>query len=413
MRGNTASPTKQSDKQDLEKALLYCEWLHKVATGITINDIYGQLPIRVDVEDSCLPVDNIEICIGKKPKAEYSKTHLRNCASKGVKPGFQHAQIPFDSDLSRGRKELVNIVVLIQSQFFVAATQAPNPSIVYELVGSPKKLIDNGDTFLIKGFKRRKGGEYYCEIYKDYKQDLKHYLAFKNHFFPDTDLLFPTFKFKRGSDEVGLIGANLYANIKKRVAGSEIEFFPPKALRTIYANWLKRRSGDEHLTAEAMNHSVHTFRQNYSKPSQQKAMTEVTRFWSENDFLNDKKISIIASDCDGNPEPVNDISTNVVEPNCVNPSGCLWCKNHRDINSFDYVWSLCSFRKLKTLEILVSRTENTVSPLDLTIERVTQKIKWFRERDKTTKSWVDDSEVRMDEGDYHPNFEHVIEILEG
>jgi hypothetical protein len=410
MRGKRASQTNQSDKQDLEKTFLYCEWLYKVVTGIAINDIYGQLPTCIDTKDSYLPIDSIEIYFGKKEKAEYSESHLKRCASKGLKPGFQHNPIPFDSDLTRARQELVNFAVLVQSQFFIAATEAPNPSVVYELVGSPKKFIDNGDTFMIKGFKRRKGGEYHCEIYKDFKQDLKRYLVFRDHFFPTSDLLFPVFKMEM--DKFGLLDANAYKKIKNQIAGSGIEFIPPKKLRATYSNWLKRRSGDENLTADAMNHSVQTFRQNYHEPNQQKAMTEVARFWKENDFLGERQKSIIASDCDGNPEPVHDIPSKVVKPNCVNPSGCLWCKNHRDIPSFDYVWSLVSFRKLKTLEILVSRTEDTESPLDLTIERINQKIKWFRDKDQRKKSWVEDSEVRMEEGDYHPNFLPIIEILE-
>ncbi|KZY78287.1 hypothetical protein A3740_01045 [Oleiphilus sp. HI0068] len=409
-RGSRKYSTDKSDKQDLNKAFLYCEWLHKVATSITINDMYGQLPIRIDVNESYLPVDIIEIYSGQKPKSEYTKQHHLSCKQNAVKPGQQFDPISLNSNLNWDRKKLVNYIVVVQSQFFIAAAQTPNPSVVYELVGSPKKFIDNGDTFLIKGFKGRKGGEYHCEIFKDYKKDLKQYLAFKNHFFPETDLLFPIFK--RIPGEIGMVKVGLYKNVKNRVAKSGVEFITPRKLRSTYSNWLKRRSGDEDYTADVMNHSVQTFRQDYNKPNQQKAITEVTRFWNENDFLGSKKTSIIASDCNGTPESVKDIPQNLVKPNCVNPSGCLWCKNHRDIDSFDYVWSLCSFRKLKTLEILISRTEDICSALDLTIERVTQKISWFREKSQTKKLWVDDSEQRMEEGDYHPNFTNIIEILE-
>lgn len=299
-------------------------------------------------------------------------------------------------------------MVLVHAQIFISACETPNPSVAYELVDQKRKYINNGDRAILKGFKRRKGGEYYCEFDKRYKADFERYLVFKKHFFPDSDLVFPVFA---NNGSVKSISSNIYSSIKQQLEGSGVDFLPPSVMRNTYSNWLNRRSGDGESASEALNHSERTRKQHYEAPNQQKAMTEVTRFWAEEDLLGEKKRSLIASDCDGKPSPVKDIPNNVVPPNCVNPSGCLWCEHHRDIDSFDYVWALVSFRKLKILEVLISRTKNTESPADQAIERIDQKVQWFRER-KESRDLVIESEIRMEEGDYHPNFIQIIEIME-
>jgi hypothetical protein len=68
-------------------------------------------------------------------------------------------------------------------------------------------------------------------------------------------------------------------------------------------------------------------------------------------------------------------------------------------------------RHLKIIEAsLVFKSEE--SPSDVVIERLTQKIDWFRDSSKKRSEWVDEAELRIEEGHYHPSWTSVIEFLE-
>ncbi|MEI9346071.1 hypothetical protein RI655_32035, partial [Pseudomonas aeruginosa] len=81
-------------------------------------------------------------------------------------------------------------------------------------------------------------------------------------------------------------------------------------------------------------------KQQYERPSQQRAMIEVTQFWNKHDPIKQGDLtgSVIASSCNGKPEATDDKPASVAEPNCINPSGCLWCRHLRDSDTEDYVW---------------------------------------------------------------------------
>ncbi|PAU74238.1 hypothetical protein CK498_23850 [Halomonas salipaludis] len=162
-----------------------------------------------------------------------------------------------------------------------------------------------------------------------------------------------------------------------------------------------------------LQHVKETLRENYELPSQQRAAAEITKFWHSGDPIKqgDLKVSIISGQCSGEPVPMEDKPLSIVSPNCSNQSGCLWCKNMRDIDSLDYVWSLASFRHLKTIEAAGITTRETI-PADIVIERLTKKMTSFKEGSKKRKEWVDEAEMRVAEGDYHPHWSGILEFLE-
>lgn len=101
-----------------------------------------------------------------------------------------------------------------------------------------------------------------------------------------------------------------------------------------------------------------------------------------------------------------------MDPDCLTPSGCLWCKHLRDVDSFEYVWSLVSFRYLKSFES-GRLTGKDKAPSDLAIDRITEKTNWFRDSSEKRANWVVEAEARVEEGDFHPNWAPIIEFLEG
>lgn len=192
-----------------------------------------------------------------------------------------------------------------------------------------------------------------------------------------------------------------------------LQWITPRELRNTRVNWLLRRSGDPSLTAEMAQHTKEVLRERYEQPSQQRAMAEVAQFWSKHDPIQqrDLKLSVIASSCTGEPETVVGRPDAVPQPNCVSPSGCLWCKHHRDVDSADYVWSLSTFRHLNTIEASMSVGAAEV-PSGVVTNLLSEKISWFKSSSSSRAGWVLEAQERIEEGDYHPNWAAIIEVLE-
>jgi len=162
-------------------------------------------------------------------------------------------------------------------------------------------------------------------------------------------------------------------------------------------------------------HTKETLFTNYELVSQQRAMSEVTQFWGKHDPFLAKHASVSPGACDGNPTPKKKIPINAPRPDCIRPSGCMWCDHHRDIDSFDYVWGLSSFRFLKTVEL--SRCRDPVEsrelhPAQLVIDRVTEKLRWFVDSSQLRRDWVIEAGERISEGSYHARWSNHIKRAE-
>ncbi|HHK0520439.1 TPA: hypothetical protein ACQQI2_006689, partial [Pseudomonas aeruginosa] len=63
------------------------------------------------------------------------------------------------------------------------------------------------------------------------------------------------------------------------------------------------------------------------------------------------------------------------------------------------------------IEVSITPTRETV-PADQVIERLSAKLAWFRSSSPQRAQWADEARERIAEGDYHPNWSHIIEFLE-
>jgi hypothetical protein len=109
------------------------------------------------------------------------------------------------------------------------------------------------------------------------------------------------------------------------------------------------------------------------------------------------------------------MSAQAPKPDCEGAAGCLFCLHHRDLRTFDYVWSLLSFRYLKSLELARHRIEKAGSPAHpahVLIERITQKIQAMTDSDAQFAEWVSEALTRMTEGDFHPYWAGFIDVTE-
>ena len=193
-------------------------------------------------------------------------------------------------------------------------------------------------------------------------------------------------------------------------------FVGPQFLRNTRVNWMLRKTADPDLTADMAQHTKQTLHRVYERPSQQRAMVEVLRFWRKADPGNARTQAVAPGDCTGGPKAVAELPTDAPSPDCVKASGCLWCRDHRYIDSMDHVWALASFKHLKVIELSKVRSPNSeklVPPARLAIDRLNEKLRWFHQSNETRRGWVAEAEARVEEGEYHHHWREVISGLEG
>lgn len=267
------------------------------------------------------------------------------------------------------------------------------------------------DGYQVKDRKYRRGGEVLFEIFKDYKPHFERYLAWRRELFPDSEQLFPFIRAGgRSSDTLHQFRLRFICN------EVEIPFVSPRSLRNTRVNWLLRNSSDPNLTADMAQHAKQTLLTVYERPSQQRAIGELMRFWTSSDPHFANTVSVGPGACDGHPVPAVDIPTEAPEPDCVRPSGCLWCDHHRDVDDQDYVWSLASFRHLKLIELSkwnAPRDTRESHPAKLVVDRISEKMRWFQSSNDLRRSWVTEALTRIDESWHHPAWRGIVEQLEG
>jgi len=260
------------------------------------------------------------------------------------------------------------------------------------------KYNSSGDSeWKVTAYKARAHHTVEFYIFKPYRRWLKSYLTFCDKHYPSDPYLFPDIpKLQRDTGNLALHRLLHY------IKAYDIPWVSPSIIRKTRVNFILRSSGNPELAANIHQHSVMTMKSVYALPSQQKAASALTAFWKGN------PISRIKGGCDHLPKATFDKPVSIVEPNCINASGCLWCVNHRDIKSLDYIWSLASFRRLKLYE--ATQVKDKPIPSDLVIQRLNEKLNEF---EKTSQDWVEEALFRVNEGDYHPTWKALLNFLEG
>lgn len=416
-KGGAKAVSRSAEKQNLEATFKQGNFLVDIAEGLSKEAIYGPLPIKISIRAGLIEGDEVllhaglqDLDLGDAPKSgwtykkkvRYREALQRREAVSDISPRKYGAK----------RWHLVNLRVQAEFLIFLAQT-GMNLTQAKELGRGALKYKPLGDSWQVRCYKSRRGGEVSFRIYKSYKPFLEQFRAFVNHFFPDSQYFFPQFDNHGERESSSRTGVTHFSILRQLFKEHGLSWITPRELRNTRVNWLLRRSGDPELTADMAQHTREVLKDQYERPSQQRAMAEVTQFWNKHDPIKqgELKASVISSSCNGEPESVADRPELIVEPNCVNPSGCLWCKHHRDVDSEDYVWSISSFRHLKVIEASMTLNRDEV-PSDVVVGRLSEKLSWFKNSSSKRADWVSEAQERIEEGDYHPNWAPIIELLE-
>ncbi|QLE07760.1 hypothetical protein HYD28_01530 [Pseudoalteromonas shioyasakiensis] len=375
--GRSAEKLLLSNASQLAK---FCFEITQSVQAVTLSS--GQLPIVLDINS-------------QKINLTASRRHA----------------IKVDSDFTK-TQALVAFNYRVASEVFIfLGMTMQNQSPTYSLKRTKFDYKPLGDSYEVREYKSRRGGEVLFKIPKQYKPSFESYLSFIDEVAPESCWVFPFFKKSEGFRKRNEINTNRFKELCIRYG---VPWVPPSTFRKVGLNILLRFASDSQTAADFGNHSLATFRGNYEFPSQQRAMIEVGRFWDENDplALEQPTVSLFNSPCNGKPELIEGATNRLPHPDCVTPTGCIGCKHYRDDDSFDYVWNLHSFKYLKIIESSSYRTKEG-KPSNIVIDWVNLKINWFNNESLERKEWVVESQMRVEEGDYHPIWARKIEKYEG
>lgn len=404
--------SRSADKQSLTDTFACGQLCLDIIDSLPYEAVYGPLPAIVRLRD------------GQEIKLW---SRLRDSAKVAcLQPGYKHKvntekifrlRAAWEEDRTlRTRYPLINLRVMVELMVFIGQT-GMNLSQAQNLLMAQYSYKSCIDGYEVRDYKERRGGEVLFNIFADYKEMFADYLAWREKIFGSTsNRLFPFIRGK-GALETTPIDFKLLKAICKPMG---IAYVSPRKLRNIRVNWLLRRSRDPGLTAEQAQHTKETLLRVYERPSSQAAQVEITQFWKKNDpRLGGTLMPCPApGSCDGVPEAMQGLPPESPKPDCMNPSGCLFCSHHRDIDSEDYVWSTASMRYLNTIILPRFRPPtkgkaDSAGHVQMVLDVLTDKLKWFSDSNAKRKAWVDESLEKLAEGDYHVHWRYLIESAEG
>jgi len=402
----------KTDKQNLREASAFGRLLQDICDGTPLNMIRGNDLVSIPLQQGgdikyALSGPNLASRRAKDRPAQLDPLR-RSCRTDSVYK--TNVRVIYYS-----RTDLFNLRIQAELLMFIGQTgmnlaQATNIPL--------RRFSYSSDIngYRVREYKKRRQGEVLFEIFSEYRGHIERYLEWRRELVSDSEKrLFPLIR-KDGTRVTQKIS---FACLKTACEQAGVAWTAPSILRGTRVNWLLRRTGDPDLTAEMAQHHKQTLLRNYEKPSLQRAVSEIIRFYLHTDpTLEDKNPLLAAAPgkCDGVAKTSSKKPQSAPEPDCLRPSGCLWCEHHRDIDSLDYVWSLACFRHLKILElsrILPAKTgDKTVHPAEHTIQRLGEKLSWFRKSNATRYEWVEESLARVEEGYYHDDWSYLIQATE-
>lgn len=396
--------TSAADKVNLTETFEFGRVLIEICECLSFEKTQGVLPVHLSLHTG----HTLEFWSGlQKPAIRNRKTRRHNHeirVSEGKRAAWQA-----DKSL-RTRSPLVNLRIEAELLLFIAQT-GMNLQQAYTLRMDTFHYTSYLDGYQVRQHKGRRQGAVLFEIFNEYRAHFEQYLDWRNAWFPGQDdgLLFPFIMEGRRSAK-----APEFQRVYRVCDSCAIQHVPPQSLRKTRINWLLRRMSDPQLVADMAQHDLQTLLRQYAVPNLQLAMVEITKFHAKNASSLPPPAPGL---CDTfTPEPLDDMPNGAPVPDCVTGGGCLFCKSHRDVDSSDHVWSLVSFRHLKSIELSRYKPPKTAMlpphPAEMVVQRITQKIKFFESSSEVRGMWVRESLLRIDEGDYHPSWDGFIQLNE-
>lgn len=395
----------RADKQNLEETFRFGYLLLDICDAMSVESIRGPLPVKIPLRTGEVLEEwsgLIEPDKLKPPKDRYQSNRIKLLRTA------------WEADTSlRTRHPLVNLRIMAELEIFISQT-GMNLAQAQSSRNGRFHYTSHLDGYQVRRYKNRRGGEVEFDIYGEYKVIFERYIDWRDMMFPDDPegLLFPLVRTKGGSNDA----APQFKRLRTICKNLGIRFFGPRELRSTRVNWLLRRSQDPEMTAEMAQHTKETLLRTYQEPNLQVAMVEIARFHNHSDpALSPPGPGWCISPT---PDAIPNIPKDATLPNCASAAGCLFCTQQRDIDSEDHVWSLATYRYLKSVELVKYRPpELGISaplsqPAAAAVDRLTAKLKFFETSSDVRGLWVREALSLVEEGDYHPAWDGFIQLQE-
>lgn len=397
------APGTKADKQDLAETFSFGEFLVDITSGLTLEKVFGSLPVLIEFRTGSILTE----WSGLRP-IEIIKTPSH--PSKSVREQTAAKRVAWEQDKTwRTRYPLLNLRLEAELLIFIAQT-GMNLSQAYKLTTGSFSYQSHSSGYQVRRvFKNRRQGEVEFVIYSEYRIHFENYLAWRKAIFGNDPnaRLFPLASPKGRSEDK----APTFITLRKRCQILGIKLVSASSLRKTRVNWILRRSGDLTLTAELHQHSESTLLRNYQTPNHQRAAVEISQFIA----ATDPSLSPPGpGKCVKNsPMPIKEAPANAPSPDCTNPAGCLFCDHQRDVNNLDHCWSLVTYRYCKSVELSKYKQFDTSdNPAALAIQEITKRLTRFKEHSAQSNSWLEEATARVEEGDFHPQWDIFIRLME-
>jgi hypothetical protein len=406
-RDNRLVRSTRASRQSLIQSFAFGHALVDICDALTVESIRGPLPVRIPLRS------------GKVLEEGSFLSHADTGQAADDGPRRQHAPVSgqaraaWIADTSlRTRYPLVNLRIEAELLLFISQTGL-NRAQAHTARIDHFHYTSHLDGYQVRRYKHRRQGEVEFEIYREYRALFERYLTWRSTMFPDDPdgLLFPFVRRGRAED-----APPRFTRVRTICSRLGIPFVSPRGLRRLRINWLVRELQNPALAAEMAQHARETLLRDYVEPDAQVAMAEISRFHR----LADPDIATPGPGRCVSPTPavLPGVPPQATRPDCASPAGCLFCVHHRDIDSEDHVWSLASFRHLKSLELARHRpslpggASPVLHPAKLAVDRLTAKLKFYEGSSAVRGQWVREALMRIQEGTYHPAWQGFIQIVE-
>ncbi|MBL4705145.1 MAG: hypothetical protein JKY54_11525, partial [Flavobacteriales bacterium] len=202
--------------------------------------------------------------------------------------------------------------------------------------------------------------------------------------------LFFTLDNQRGPKK---IDASLVTKLRIKLKVFELTIPSAREWRAYKADWLIRTT-DVATASLLLQNSEETVLQNYSEGSKSRADREMT------DFLQALHIKVVqpnaiptqdisVGQCRDYHAPKNDGSLSVIQPDCHQPEGCLFCTNYRVHADEDDIRKLCSCQYVITQTRALAASEAHFNEIfGVVVQRISGLLKTIAHKSETLKQEV-------------------------
>lgn len=246
----------QADKQNLEEAFALGHFLLDLADGLSVETIWGTLPVRIPVRNG----KELEEWSGyvRRPRKPPNPKWPWHTTRYAIKSAENHAKWEAETSF-RTRYPLINL--RIQAEMFMLMGQpAVNLAQAHQLRMDQWRYKASTNGYEVRTYKHRRLGPVVFEIYSQYREVFERYLRWRAAIFPaDPDgLLFPLLG--KGGVQVARHAekAPYFDKLKDACARAGVKYQTPRALRSTNVNWMLRRTQDPNLTADEKQHATKT-----------------------------------------------------------------------------------------------------------------------------------------------------------